>query len=74
LRPFNGSSTIRLFSMTVPTVAFSVASTAASAATSMDSVTCPTGISKSMRAVCCTSSWMFGRVTALKPGFSTRTL
>src|SRR5258708_7447268 len=43
---------MRLFSMTVPTVASSVASRAASARTSIDSLTCPTCNSKSTRAAC----------------------
>jgi hypothetical protein len=46
-RPFNGRSTMRRFSMTDPTVAFSVVNCAAEALTSMVSVTRPISIVKS---------------------------
>ena len=74
LRPFRGSSTIRLFSITVPTVAFSLASKGALALISMVSVTCPSSSAKSSRALCCTWSCMSLRVAVLNPSFSTLTL
>src|SRR5262249_45391589 len=56
LRPFSGRSTIRRFSITVPTVAFSVASRGAPPVTSTVSASDPTLSWKSMRATCCTCS------------------
>ena len=49
LRPFSGRSIIRLFSITVPMVAFSVSRTGAPPVTSMVSLTLPNCMVKSRR-------------------------
>ena len=64
---------MRCSSITVPTVAFSVLSNAALAATSMVWVSCPTARAKSTRAVCCTWSRMFAFTTVSKPDTATFT-
>ena len=56
MRPFSGSSTIRRFSMTVPTVAFDVAMSVVAADTSVSSVSVPSSSVKSTRSVSSTCS------------------
>lgn len=56
--PIQRQTTMRFSSMTVPTVAFSVVSSAPLALTSTDCAACPITRLKSTRAVCCTCSSM----------------
>lgn len=71
-RPFSGNSMIRLFSMTPPTVAFSVESSTAAADTSTVSVTCPTCRTKFCRTCAAVSTRTPRTVSVLNPVISQR--
>ena len=73
LRPLSGKSTILPESITVPTLAFSVCSSAAAALTLMVSVTLPTRMVKSTRAVWSTCSVTLSNCCAWKPSLDTVT-